>query len=262
MEHRQDDDGLLRDLALIYVAMAHAPDHQLENRELDLIADRLRRRQEHAARETVLGALKAALDTYVAPNAGRHLERAIRRLGTACSEELRQALLDDLVAVALADDLFTQEEARFLGTLARAWGVHPTAAQEDPRWWNVFDAPADARTAIQALALIYLALAHAPDHHIADAELEAITRKIREWLPATPDVDVMTVVQEALRTYAREPGDLAHAVAVVRQAVPTHQHPALLADLRYIACADGVMLVEERALIARLAEALGLAPDA
>lgn len=256
------DDRLLRDLALIYVAMGHATDQDLAPRELDLIADRLRLRQEHATHETVLSALKAALTTYVGPEAEAHLDRAIAHVHRACTDAVRQALLDDLVAIALADDRFIHEEARFLGRLARAWDVHPSAPPDDARWWNVFDDPEAPRQAIEALALIYLALAHAPDHHIADAELAAIAHKIQEWLPAARDADVEAVVEAALHTYARRPADLDEAVAVVRRAIPAHQHAALLADLRYIACADGVMLVEERALIARIAEMLDLRPEA
>ncbi|WP_457651190.1 tellurite resistance TerB family protein [Rhodocaloribacter sp.] len=256
------DEGILKDLALLYVALAHGSDQRLENAELKVIADRLHAWQDRAAGETALGAIKAALEAYVGEASQARIEQAVAHLREACPEEQRRAMLEDFVAIALADDVFLYEEARFIERLATAWDVHPSAG-DDGRLWSILEAGRTAGdwTPLHDLALVYLAVAHQPDRDIAEPEREAIAKKIKEWLPEAREADVSAVVREAFRVYAEafDEATMARALASLKSAVPSHQCAALLADLRYIACADGVMLVEERALIERIARALGLA---
>ena len=255
------DEDILKDLALLYVALAHGSDQRLENAELEVIADRLHAWQDRAAGETALGAIKAALEAYVGEASQARIEQAVAHLREACPEEQRRAMLEDFVAIALADDVFLYEEARFIERLAAAWDVHPSAG-DGGRLWNVLNAGrAGDWTPLHDLALVYLAVAHQPDRDIAEPEREAIAKKVKEWLPEAREADVAAVVREAFRVYAEafDEATMARALASLRSAVPPHQRAALLADLRYIACADGVMLVEERAFIERIARALGLA---
>ncbi len=254
------DEGILKDLALLYVALAHGSDRRLENAELEVIADRLQAWQDRAASETALGAIRAALEAYVGEASQAHIEQAVAHLREACPEEQRRAMLEDFVAIARADDVFLYEEARFIERLAAAWDVR-LSAEDGGRLWNILDAGrAGDWTPLHDLALVYLAVAHQPDRAIAAPEREAIAKKIKEWLPEAREADVDAVVREALRVYAdaRDETAVTRALASLKSAVPSHQRAALLADLRYIACADGVMLVEERALIERIAHALGL----
>ena len=196
-------EGVLKDLALLYVALAHGSDRRLENAELEVISDRLHGWQDRAASETALGAIRTALETYVSKTSEAEVMRAMTRLREVCAEEERRAMLEDFVAIALADDIFLYEEARFIERVAAAWNVHPRG-EEDGRLWSVLNgAPsAGAWTPVHDLALVYLAVAHQPDRDITAPELEAIAKKVKEWLPEARAAEGAAVVREALRVYA------------------------------------------------------------
>src|SRR5690606_23554502 len=114
----------------------------------------------------------------------------------------RQALVEDLMAVALADDRVLHEEHTFIAQLARAWNVHPNdSGDEAGRRWSILcqdglsqDGQHGDWTPLHDLALLYISLAHSTDDELATAEVEAITQKLNEWLPGAREVDVLNIV--------------------------------------------------------------------
>ena len=112
-------------------------------------------------------------------------------------------------------------------------------------------------TALHDLAVVYIALAHQADDDLSQKELDAISRKMAEWLPAAIPDDVRVIVEEALRTYAAtdQRSLVRGAIQRLKVIVPAHQRAAIFADLEYIARADDIVLVEEKAIIAELASA-------
>ena len=185
----------------------------------------------------------------------------MRELSTRYESSRLRVFLHDLVSLALHDDWYAHEEGRFISAIARRWSLHP-ADDEHVRLWSVMDSEESEGTwtPLHDLAVLYIAMAHQSDDDLSQTELDAIGRKLAEWLPAAIPGDVGAIVRDALRAYADgNVRDLvSEAVARLKVAVPPHQRTAIFADLEYIARADDVMLVEERAIIAELAEAWGI----
>ncbi len=194
----------------------------------------------------------------------RALAESIRTLSHVADLETRRAFLYDLVQLALHDDWYVHEEGRFISAVARRWDVHP-AEEGRSRLWSVMNThhTESEWTPVHDLALVYLMLAHRADDELSQSELDAITKKLSEWLPAALPSDVVVIVSEALHIYASGVANdaLAKSVERIKHAVPGHQRAALVADLEYVARADNVMLVEEKAIISELAAAWGIEPE-
>ena len=263
MEYNVSDKEVLRDLALVYIAMAHGADQDMDDAEADAIVDRLRLWQAEAETKAIHDAVGEALRTYTTAEATANIERAVADLRQTIPKNLRQFILEDLMDIALADDKFLHEENSFIEKLARAWDVHPEPPGKgrDRRWTILGTTGQEGDwSAIHDLALIYVMLAHRTDHHLSSEEIEAITDKIGEWVPDASSEEVLQVVKDALKVYAQNPDQqiFDESVAAIKEAVPEHQRPTLLDDLQYVAGSDGQQLRAEQDLIDELARAWDL----
>ena len=83
---------------------------------------------------------------------------------------------------------------------------------------------------LNELTLIYLTLAYETDRGLDEAEIDAITTKVREWVPQTAERDVDDIVHEAMYTYVQSPDQrvFVEAVEAVGRSVPERQRKALL----------------------------------
>ncbi len=191
----------------------------------------------------------------------RVLGESVRELGALYDPLRLREFLHDLVSLALHDDWYAHEEGRFISAVARRWTLHP-ADEERVHLWSVMDSQTSEGdwTPIHDLATVYIALAHRSDDDLSQTELDAIARKLGEWLPAAIPGEVTTIVSDALRAYADDDAIqlVRDAVARLKVRVPPHQRAAIFADLEYIARADDIVLVEEMAIIAELASAWGI----
>ena len=258
MEAQGKNQSILRDLALIYIALAHGTDQDLSEPEVQMISQRLRGWQTQATEETVLSAIKDALEDYTHERAQTEVERAVGRVRDELELEFRQAIVDDLTEIALSDDKFLYAEGSFIGDLARAWDVHVTDQETQP--WSVLNGNGngndhDGWTPVHDLALVYLEIVHGTDEDIRESEVDAIAQKIREWLPDSNEADVMKVVRDAMEAYVQGPDKrlFEESVDTLKKVVPVHQRPALLADLNYVARADGAVSTKEQAMVEMLA---------
>lgn len=251
--------SILHDLALLYIALAHSTDRHLDGAEMDRIARCLQEAQAGLSEGTVLHAMRTALVDYTGTDAVVRLRQAVANLRANVPRSLRRRIVRDLTEIGKSDDRFLYEEAHFIGELVRAWRSAPSDDPNPPdATWNVFEQEATGDwSLVHDLALIYVTLAHRTDGVLARAEIEAILQKISEWMPNARADDLRAVLNAVLQTYeARPPGRLFEdAVRAVGRQVPVHQRSAVLEDLRYVAHADGVLLVEERVLIEQLARA-------
>ena len=251
---------ILRDLALIYMALAHGADEHFDDTEMDIIARRLHEVQAGVSQGTVLRAVKDALDDYMQDDTPQRISQAVERIRTSVPQSLRRRIVRDLTEIGRADDKFLYAEAQFIGELVEAWKVNLTdLVAESAATWNILGADTQAEAAwtpIHDLVLIYITLAHRTDQSLSRDEVEAISEKIGEWLPNASDEVIEHILHEAMRVYQEEGArTFEDAVAAVKASVPAYQRAAVLDDLRYIADADGVLLVEERVMIEKIAEA-------
>ena len=262
MENPQD---ILRDLALIYIALAHGTDQHLDDAEMDIIARRLQDVQPGVSQGTVLRAVKDALEAYTQDEASTNVEQAVERLRTDVPQSLRRRIVRDLTEIGKADDKFLYAEAAFIGRLVEAWKVNLTDLVDDAAaTWSVLTviAEEDVWTPVHDLVLIYLTLAHGTDETLSRKEVDAITEKVGEWLRNADTETLRRILHDAMAVYQSQEGrTFDEAVASISTTVPAYQRRAILEDLHYIAGADGVLLVEARVLIERVARAWGLSTD-
>ncbi len=258
---------LLRDLALVYLTLAHGTDESLDDTEVSAMADLLRAWSGGAGADGVIEAIEAALVAYQREDALERVNEAIAHVRQEVEQPERQRLLDDLVEIALADGEFVHEEGAFIGRLTEAWEVNAAAPSSGTASaaWSVLRAGAPAGeaegwTPIHDLALVYLTLAYETDENLSRGEVDAVIQKIGEWMPDADDEGVSAIVHDVLNAYVQGLDREAYvrAVASVGQALPDHQHDALLSDLVAIAHADGKLLETEAQMIRDLAEAWGL----
>ncbi len=211
-----------------------------------------------AARNTAHSAVSGAVASVSTHEESDMVMEAVQRLRATLSSDALTAVLAELVGFALRDDRFDAMEARYLSGITRAWDAEP-----DDRLWSVLGSAGTAGTSwtpIHDLAMVYLHVAHASDGVLAREEIEAIARKLGEWLPSALPADVLNVVDEALHRYANgEMHDLLEqSVDRIIEAVPEHQRPMVIRDLLHVAEADHVVLVEEKELIWAIAGRWGL----
>ncbi|NND73158.1 MAG: hypothetical protein HKN43_16415 [Rhodothermales bacterium] len=215
---------------------------------------------------TSADAVRLGIDRINDASGDEILRDAIKLIRMELDQQERVGFLERLVEFALRDDELSFRETQYINEVASYWNIHsPTRGDETMKLWSILsvEGSEDEFTPIHHLALVYLALAHQSDKVLSEDELQAIRQKISEWLPNALPSDVNQVVADALAVYAQGPEDevTARAIDVVQGVVPMHQRSALLADLIFVAMADNVILVEERAIIERLAAAWGLGEE-
>jgi uncharacterized tellurite resistance protein B-like protein len=266
METPHSHQDIVNDLALIYLAFAHGTDGELSDAEVGMIAERLLDWQEDGGREAIVASVRTALRTYNEADDDAPLQAAIDSIGMSVSREVRAFILDDLMDIALADDVFRNAESDFIKRLSDRWDVRPSEEIGATDDFTILDkGDIDGGwTPIHDLALVYLTVAHRPDRDLSIEEVEAITRKLSEWMPEKNDSEIFLIVQGAMNIYGdgADETTLHESIEALRRYVPEHQRVALIEDLEYVAKADGVVLDEERSLIEGLREALGVAKRA
>jgi uncharacterized tellurite resistance protein B-like protein len=262
METSHSHRNIVDDLALIYLAFAHGTDEELSDEEIAIIAERLMDWQEEGGRDAIIESVRRALRTYNDAGDESPIEEAVDSIGMSVSREVRAFILDDLMDIAMADDVFRHAESSFIKRLGDRWDVRPSAEfATDDSLTVLHKGDVDGGwTPLHDLALVYLMLVHGTDHNLTINEVEAMTRKLSEWMPDKSEADMFIVVQGAMNVYGDGTDQKVkdEAVESLKQYVPEHQRKALIDDLEYLAKSDGVVLDEERKLIDRLRESFGV----
>lgn len=260
MESTSSQGDIVNDLSLIYLAFAHGTDGELSDSEISVIAERLMDWQEEGGREAIVASVRQALRTYNAAEDDSVLNAAIDSIGMSVSREVRSYILDDLMDIALADDIFRNAESDFIKRLSDRWDVRPSIEVSGEDEFTVLNKSEveGGWTPLHDLATLYLTMAYRPDQDLSLDEVEAITRKLAEWMPERDPADIFHIVQGAINVF----GDgtdrhmLDESIEALKKFIPQHQRKALIDDLEFVAQSDGTILDAERALIDRLREAL------
>lgn len=251
MSHR---DQLAVRSALMYVAVAVAPDKFLSDGELERIADLLARRfPDVLPDEDAHDAIALALHELPASEVDQAalINRTAAELKHMLQPDQRKAVLQDLVSIARADGIVLDLERSFIDSLAEEWEV---AAPDTSQPVERDVTGTEPWTALHDLTLIYLILAHGTDNELSKNEVDLMIRKLGEWLPDLHASRIRDILRSAMNRYAEglDDASVQRAIRSVKDAMPAEQRMAALHDLVQIANADGVFLDVEEDLINNL----------
>ena len=117
---------------------------------------------------------------------------------------------------------------------------------------------------LRHLATLFLCMAHRADDYLSVAELHSITDKLHGHEPGLDWAHVQDLLMESLEEFAAADDADAlglQAAAALQGALTREQMLRILDDLAHIAGADGVVLDDERTLLARLARRWQVSPS-
>lgn len=254
---KHDDWTDCHDLALVYLALAYGPDHQIAERELTLITEALegKERDGDDVQEVVMEALAVMLEEGL--DSDEVVTQALDRLRASLSVEQRQRAVEELVRIAEADGLLLRTERTTIAAIAHRWEVksHALALLDATR------GDVDDWTLLHDIGLIYVILGHSTDGDLSKAEIDVLVERATDWHPSGDEESARGVLRQALSYYSSDPGGeaLRRSIASIKHRLPLVQRLALIEDLYAIAEADGVMLDAERDLIGSLVSEWGLA---
>lgn len=248
-------DENLRNLALLFLSLAHGADAYLSDAELNAVVRQLEGKfgatdPGPSIRDTVMESLAVYAD---AEDPLAIATEAMLSLRSSLSNEERTQFLEVLSHVARADGVVFQDERGILASLANCWGIH---LDEDLKAQPVASSTDAARSdeVFQDLAFIYLMLGHGTDYELSQSETQMMLRRLEEWQPHMDAEQIRAVLEHAMNRYAAGPTEdaLTTAIGAVKRRLPPEQRMAALHDLIKIANADGVFLDDEEDLINRL----------
>lgn len=116
--------GLIHDLALLYVVVAHSTDAELSEPELEAIMERVGEWAPALDADEVRVVLRTVLEAYAEQPDEATLRRSVEGVRRGLAGAQRLVALNDLVYIAHADGVFTEEERRMIASLAQAWRLN------------------------------------------------------------------------------------------------------------------------------------------
>ena len=117
------DWTVTHDLALIYLALTHGADEDLDSAEVDAMARKLREWHDSFEVERIKKIMQDVMLVYVGASGDQMLEAAIASVADSMPKPTRIAILNDLADIATADGTIVMGEVDFIQQLARDWGV-------------------------------------------------------------------------------------------------------------------------------------------
>lgn len=259
MAPKEDTWTRAHDLALLYLALAYGTDAELTDDELEAITSHLQPWRPDFALPDVQEVVIEAMAVFLEQDGAAEVARSIKSLTEVLSQEERERVMEDIVAIAEADGVLLSTERSLINTLARSWGLKSLKDELLARSTAVEPATEDW-TLFHDLGLVYLVMAHSTDDDLSSPEIDAIIQRLGDWRTELTEEEVRAIIRSALRFYAQGPDEqaLQRSVATIRNQLPVIQRLAALDDLVYIAEADGAVNEHERAMIGTLARAWGV----
>lgn len=111
------------DLALIYLALTHGADEELDASEVDAMSRKLAEWHENFSVEGIKKIMSEVMLVYMGASGEQMLETSIASVADSMSKSTRIAILNDLADIATADGTIVMGEVDFIQQLARDWGV-------------------------------------------------------------------------------------------------------------------------------------------
>ncbi len=127
-----DDAGSwsgLHDLGLIYLALMHGADAEIDPAEKEAMVQKLQGWQPETPSARLQRIINDVVLAYVSASGEDLLETSIASLRETMKKPQRIAVLNDLADIAYADGLVAPGEVDFIQQLAREWNVEDEVRQ-------------------------------------------------------------------------------------------------------------------------------------
>lgn len=122
--------AVLHEMALLYLGLAHGADGTLHPDETHEIAAKLRQWQPDKDPALIDHVIREASLTYLNGASADRVEQAAETLRSSLPEAVRQDILRDLADIARADGSVVSGESAFIRSLADAWNMEYTGANQ------------------------------------------------------------------------------------------------------------------------------------
>lgn len=113
----------LHDLALIYLALTHGADADLDPSELDAMSVKLQDWQPGSGLKRIRQIMNEVLLVYMSSQRDDMIDTAVVSVYESMPKPTRIAVLNDLADIASADGIIVGGEVGFIQDLARRWDV-------------------------------------------------------------------------------------------------------------------------------------------
>lgn len=117
------DWTLTHDLALIYLALTHGADEELDSSEVDAMSRKLREWRDNFEVDRIKSIMREVMLVYMGASGDQMLEASIASVAEDLPKSTRIAILNDLADIASADGAIVMGEVDFIQQLARDWKV-------------------------------------------------------------------------------------------------------------------------------------------
>ena len=142
----------------------------------------------------------------------------------------------------------------------------PPRAVVQPGWSNAAEAtlPPQSTGLVHALAFLYLTMGQAPDDNITPEEMRTLADRLHRRAPDLSREQLGQVLRQTVQTYkeavtrAEKLERALQYTSLLRQAIGLEVRRVIVADLRAVAEADGVVSAEELGFISAAARMLGV----
>lgn len=124
VQRKEEDWGLIHELAFLYIVVAHSANDDLGNDEIEVILDRLHEWQPERNREALRDAFRRALQVYAEDPKPSLIESSVGALKEALPLVQRLTAVDDLNTIAQVDGPLSSNERELIVNLAQAWDVN------------------------------------------------------------------------------------------------------------------------------------------
>ena len=111
----------LHDVALLYLALAHGTDMEIDPSEQTTMVDRLKEWYPEIGSSRAQQILHEVMLTYLGGHSRHMVEAAMASIKASMPKQERIAVLNDLADVATADGALVPGEVSFIRDLARYW---------------------------------------------------------------------------------------------------------------------------------------------
>ena len=115
--------SVLHDMALIYLALAHGTDLEIDPSEQATMVEHLKAWYPEAGAWRIRQVLQEVMLTYLGEHSRQMVDAAIASIKASMSKKERIGVLNDLAELATADGVIVPGEVSFIQQVARYWEI-------------------------------------------------------------------------------------------------------------------------------------------